>query len=169
MKGHTFKITATILLIIFLAPISLAQEKTTIKEENKTKTIQTNTKTQSINKLLLAQTDSSTSNEKSHTRPPIIPKQGDTTEELIIPHSTETDDSNHLQSTYLPTVTRTIIALAGASALLMIIVGGIQILTAYGNDEAISKAKKTITYSVVGLLIALLSYAIVSIISYIKL
>jgi len=49
-------------------------------------------------------------------------------------------------------------------AFLFIIIGGIQILTAYGNDEKITNAKKTIQYAIVGLLIALLSYAIVSII-----
>lgn len=53
-------------------------------------------------------------------------------------------------------------------AVLFIIIGGIQILTAYGSDEKISSAKKTITYAIVGLLIAILSYAIVTIISSIQ-
>ena len=49
------------------------------------------------------------------------------------------------------------------------IVGGIQILTAYGNEEKVSAGKKTMTYAIVGLLIAILSYAIVSIISGVRL
>ena len=69
----------------------------------------------------------------------------------------------------MPNITKTIIAAAGACAVLFIIIGGIQMLTAYGSDEKIGKAKKTITWAIIGLLIAILSYAIVSIISAIKL
>jgi glucose uptake protein GlcU len=69
----------------------------------------------------------------------------------------------------LPTITKTIIEAAGVTAILFIIIGGIEILTAYGNDEKIGKGKKTVTFAIVGLLISILSYAIVSIISGINL
>lgn len=99
-------------------------------------------------------------------RPPIIPNTSET--ELLIPHTkqnTNLSGEDVLREIYLPAITRTVIALAGATAVLFIIIGGIQILTAYGNDEKLGNAKHTITYAIVGLLIALLSYAIVSIIS----
>jgi hypothetical protein len=104
-------------------------------------------------------------------RPPIVPEN--IGNELIIP-SQPTDQQNIPQEQYfggvlLPIITRTVIMAAGGLAVLFIIVGGIQILTAYGSDEKIGAAKKTITYAVVGLLISILSYAIVTIISSIKL
>lgn len=103
----------------------------------------------------------------AQTAPPIIPDQpdGTTPEELIIPHTNQTDAGIYFQSVYLPEITRVVITIAGAAAFLFIIIGGIQILTAYGDEEKITTAKKTITYAIIGLLVTLLSYAIVSIIS----
>lgn len=106
--------------------------------------------------------------------PPIIPAMEDrneygesiSTETLIIPHSTSgAQAGDYFQSTYLPEITRVVISIAGAAAFLFIIIGGIQILTAYGDEEKITGAKKTITYAIVGLVVSILSYAIVSIIS----
>jgi FtsH-binding integral membrane protein len=105
----------------------------------------------------------------AQTRPPIIPTQ-ETIEQLMIPRSpVGVAEETYFGGTFLPTLTRTIIAMAGVTAVLFIIIGGVQILTAYGNDEKIGKAKKTITFAIIGLLIAILSYAIVSIISAINL
>ncbi|HRY91006.1 MAG TPA: hypothetical protein P5229_01540 [Candidatus Gracilibacteria bacterium] len=97
----------------------------------------------------------------AQVRPPIIPA-GNT--HLILPHSagqTETAITGQL----IPAVTRTVIAMAGMLAVLFIIYGGIQILTAYGKTEKIESAKKTITWAIAGLIISLLSYAIVSIVA----
>lgn len=101
--------------------------------------------------------------------PPIIPPGAG---ELIIPHTTVTAGQTEEQTligTILPNATKVVIALAGSLAFLFIIIGGIEILTAYGDDEKLGNAKKTITFAIVGLIIALLSYAIVSIISSINL
>ncbi|MFH0952648.1 MAG: hypothetical protein V1838_05755, partial [Patescibacteria group bacterium] len=46
-------------------------------------------------------------------------------------------------------------------AVVMIIIGGFQWLTAAGNDEKIEKAKKVISAAVIGLIIVLLAWAIV--------
>jgi hypothetical protein len=101
-------------------------------------------------------------------KPTIIPEG--TKEALQIPKSPSgTEESLYFRGGYLPEMTKIVIQGAGVAAVLFIIIGGIQILTAYGNDEAIGKAKKTIEYAIIGLLIAILSYAIVSIISVISL
>jgi len=103
------------------------------------------------------------------TPPPIIPAGVDA-DRLVLPHSTDTaNEGDYLTDIYLPAITKSIIGLAGGMAFLFIIIGGIQILTAYGEEEKIGNAKKTITYAIVGLIISLLSYAIVSIISGIQL
>jgi len=107
----------------------------------------------------------------AQSRPAIIPPG--TSQEIMIPiipkDSQGIPQEQFLGGVFLPTITRIVIASAGASAVIFIIIGGIEMLTAYGNDEKITNAKKTITYAIVGLLVALLSYAIVTIISSVKL
>ncbi len=108
------------------------------------------------------------------TRPPIVPDQGSdsTISTLLIPHADPNQtipDEQYFGGVLLPGITKTVIAAAAGLAFLFIIIGGIQILTAYGEEEKITGAKKTITYAIVGLLVAMLSYAIVTIISNIKL
>ncbi len=52
----------------------------------------------------------------------------------------------------------------GALSVAMIIVGGFQMVLSQGNSEAYGKAKSTIIWAVMGLVIALLSFAIIAII-----
>jgi len=49
----------------------------------------------------------------------------------------------------------------GVIAVIMIIVGGIKYTTSNGDSSAVTSAKNTIMYAVVGLVVALLSYGIV--------
>jgi hypothetical protein len=49
----------------------------------------------------------------------------------------------------------------GAVSVLMIIVGGIRYVTSNGDDSQVKSAKNTILYSVVGVVVAMLAYAIV--------
>lgn len=50
----------------------------------------------------------------------------------------------------------------GAVSVLMIIIGGIRYVTSNGDQSAITSAKNTILYAVIGLIVAILAYAIVS-------
>lgn len=61
------------------------------------------------------------------------------------------------------------LGLVAATSVIFIIVGGLQMHLAFGNDEAVGTAKKTLTWAIVGLVIAILSVAIVRIISSISL
>lgn len=54
-----------------------------------------------------------------------------------------------------------ILGILGSLSLLMFVWGGITWMTAAGNDEKIKKAKNTIVYAVLGLIMAFLSYTIV--------
>jgi hypothetical protein len=57
----------------------------------------------------------------------------------------------------------TILALiTGAAAVIMIIIGGITLSTSSGNAEAIASARKRIIYSLIGLVVVALAWAIVS-------
>lgn len=109
---------------------------------------------------------------QSSNRPPIIP-EGLTTDQsaLIIPNSanvTNSPEEQYFGGYVLPAITRTVIALSGALAFVFMIVGGIQILTAYGNEERVSAGRKTMMFAVVGLVISMLAFAIVQIVSSIQ-
>ncbi|MFA5070290.1 MAG: hypothetical protein WC528_03330 [Patescibacteria group bacterium] len=54
-----------------------------------------------------------------------------------------------------------VLGLLALIAVIMIIIGGFQWMTAAGNEEKIEKAKKVISAAVIGLIIILLAWAIV--------
>jgi hypothetical protein len=57
-----------------------------------------------------------------------------------------------------------LIGLAGLVAVALIVWGGYQIATARGNDEIAKSGKKTLTNAIIGLLIIILAYVIVSVV-----
>ena len=59
-------------------------------------------------------------------------------------------------------VVQFIFMLLGGVAVIMIVVGGIQYATSQGDAGAVAKAKNTILYAVIGLVVALLATGIVS-------
>lgn len=59
------------------------------------------------------------------------------------------------------TLINVLLSVAGTLAVLFLIIGGYQYITSLGNPEQISKAKSSITYSIIGLIIVILSYVIV--------
>ena len=50
----------------------------------------------------------------------------------------------------------------GAISVLMLIIGGVRYTISGGNDKAVAAAKNTILYAVIGVVVALLAYAIVN-------
>lgn len=50
----------------------------------------------------------------------------------------------------------------GLIAVIMVIYGGVTYVTAAGNQESVDKAKKIIMYAVIGIIIVLLSFALVN-------
>lgn len=59
-------------------------------------------------------------------------------------------------------VINTMLFIIGLLAVVMIIVGGIFYTTSGGDSGKVSKAKNTITYAIVGLLVAFFAFAIVN-------
>lgn len=59
-------------------------------------------------------------------------------------------------------VINTILVVLGMIAVIMIIIGGIRYTTSNGDSGSVKSAKDTILYSVVGLVVAILSFAIVN-------
>jgi hypothetical protein len=62
----------------------------------------------------------------------------------------------------IQTVINILLYILGAVAVVMIVIGGIRYTTSNGDSSAIKSAKDTILYSVVGLIVAILSYTIVN-------
>jgi len=73
------------------------------------------------------------------------------------------NSSDWLQNIFLNKVINILIGLTAALAVVFIILGGYQYLTSVGNDEQIKTAHKTIIWGLVGVLIAMLAFAIVQI------
>lgn len=63
------------------------------------------------------------------------------------------------------TVINIILGVIALVAVLMIVIGGFKYVISSGNPEAVKSATKTITWAVIGLVVAVLAYAIVSIVS----
>jgi len=63
---------------------------------------------------------------------------------------------------FIGRIIQSILSVIGAFALLLVVFGGLSILTSHGNPEGISKGKKTITWAIIGVGVILGSYALVS-------
>jgi hypothetical protein len=82
--------------------------------------------------------------------------------------SKETPVTKWVVETILPKWTYGTMQFVMVLAFLMLVISGIRYLTAYGNDEAATSAKKMAIYSLVALLITMFAYTIVSIIVKLK-
>lgn len=61
----------------------------------------------------------------------------------------------------LSSITDLLLFIVGAIAVVVIIVGGIRYATSGGDQNAVTGAKNTILYAVIGLVVAFLAYAVV--------
>lgn len=60
------------------------------------------------------------------------------------------------------TITNIMLYIVGAISVIMIIIGGIRYVVSGGNSANVTAAKNTILYAVVGIVVAILGYAIVN-------
>lgn len=66
----------------------------------------------------------------------------------------------------IQTIINWLLAFAGVVALVLIIYSGIKLITSGGDPKQVEGAKKILTYAIIGLLVILLSFAIISLIAY---
>lgn len=62
---------------------------------------------------------------------------------------------------FIKNIVKTLVSIAGAVAVVFMVVGGFHYITSAGHPEKLDKAKKTLLYSGIGLVIVLAAYAIV--------
>jgi len=60
------------------------------------------------------------------------------------------------------TITDVLLYVLGAISVIMIIIGGLRYVISGGNSANVTAAKNTILYAIVGIIIAILSYAIIN-------
>lgn len=80
----------------------------------------------------------------------------------VNPNSLICKDSGESIENVIGTIVNTLLFILGAISVVMIIIGGIMYTTSGGDSGAVSKAKNTILYAVIGLVVAFLAYAIVN-------
>lgn len=69
------------------------------------------------------------------------------------------------QGGYIQIITNTLLFVIGAISVIVIIVGGIKYATSDGDPSKIKSAKDTILYAIVGIVIAILAFALVQFIT----
>jgi hypothetical protein len=62
-------------------------------------------------------------------------------------------------------IIKVMLTFAGIIAVIFVIIGGYQYITSAGNEEQAGKGRKTITYALIGLIVILLSFLIVSLVT----
>ncbi len=62
----------------------------------------------------------------------------------------------------ISSVLQLVFGIAGAAALIIIMIGALKYVTSQGNPQAVTKAKDTILYAVIGLVICIMAFSIVT-------
>jgi hypothetical protein len=60
------------------------------------------------------------------------------------------------------TITNVMLFVIGAVSVIMLIIGGIRYVVSGGDSSAVTSAKNTILYAVIGIIVAILAYALVN-------
>ena len=72
------------------------------------------------------------------------------------------NDSGGTLQARIKTIVNTLLFVLGSIAVVMIVIGGIRYTISNGESSQIKSAKDTIMYAVIGLVVAILAYAIVN-------
>lgn len=70
--------------------------------------------------------------------------------------------SNNNLPRLIKNIVNILLYVLGAISVIMIVIGGIRYATSGGDSSGVTNAKNTVLYSVVGLVVAMLAYAIVN-------
>lgn len=76
-------------------------------------------------------------------------------------NSADTGSKSNDAGIIVKTITNALLFVLGAVSVIMIVIGGLRYTTSNGDEARIKTAKNTILYAVIGLVVAILAYAIV--------
>lgn len=94
--------------------------------------------------------------------PACDPKTGSATNGAECAKAASQPQSLFAQGGVFETISNILIFLVGAIAVIMLIWGGLQYVISAGDSKRVENAKSTILYSIIGIVIALLAFAIVN-------
>jgi hypothetical protein len=77
-------------------------------------------------------------------------------------NATNPGTNNKSVSGFVRTIVNILLTLLGSIAIIMIVIGGIRYTLSNGDTGAVTGAKNTILYAVIGLIVAIMAYAIVN-------
>ena len=63
---------------------------------------------------------------------------------------------------FVTTITNVLLFVVGALSVIMLIIGGLRYVVSGGNASAVTAAKNTVLYAIVGLIVAFLAYSIIN-------
>lgn len=66
------------------------------------------------------------------------------------------------QTPLFKTITNVLLFIIGAISVIMLVIGGIRYTTSAGDSSAVTAAKNTIMYAIVGIIVAILAFAVVN-------
>lgn len=117
--------------------------------------------------VVLAGNSTETEEEEQTTTRPVIPKP----DFLPGPDSvvngeavTGEETQDYVLNTTVPRAINLVLGLFGIGTFLAIVLAAVNMLIAWGNEDKVTKAKKNLTYALIGFVLSLFAYAIVSII-----
>lgn len=74
----------------------------------------------------------------------------------------KTDEQQTDLVSQIQVITNTMLFAIGVVAVIMLVIGGFRYIFSGGNNQSVTAAKDTILYAVIGIVVALLAYAIVN-------
>ena len=89
-------------------------------------------------------------------------RAGEDLSDLALCNTVKTDESENNLMKRLQAIVNVVLGVIGFVAVVYIVIGGVQYATSAGDTGKITKAKNTIMYAVIGLVVALLAFAIVN-------
>lgn len=66
------------------------------------------------------------------------------------------------QTPLFKTITNVLLFIIGAVSVIMLVIGGIRYTVSAGDSSAVTAAKNTILYAIIGIIVAILAYAVVN-------
>ncbi len=74
----------------------------------------------------------------------------------------DTGSTKKTPNDLIKSVVNVLLFITGAIAVVMIVLGGLKYTTSNGDSNQVTSAKNTILYAVIGLIVAIMAYAIVN-------
>lgn len=98
----------------------------------------------------------------AQTTPSCDPATGGATGGADCAQGTGTPTSLFASGGIFQTIVNVLLFLVGAIAVIMLIFGGIRYVTSGGDQNSVTAAKNTIMYAIIGIIVAILAYAVVN-------